>query len=223
MATAEANLWSEEELKARAEPRRWIIKLIPLAILFMATFPYMVLNNIIILTPSTISATHLKDYPSKLQFTFKYFILGVVWLVFCMWNVISKRFPSPAVNPTGGYEHLTEEAKNILTNSLEQFIMNIIVQLSLISYLDEQETLKTIPLLNILFIIGRITFFLGYPKYRAFGFWVTMWPMQIAMWITLNKFLQFYSCDSQLMTWGIPLAFYGYFYLKMKKHRYEKF
>lgn len=38
-------------------------------------------------------------------------------------------------------------------------------------YLSGAECLKYIPLINVLWLVGRVTFFLGYPEYRCYG-WV---------------------------------------------------
>lgn len=175
------------------------------------------------MTPN-VHPADLTDFSAKLQFTLRFQIIGVVWMIFCMWSVIAKRFPSPAVNPMSGYEHLTEIPKNIMTNSLEQFVMSVLTQLSLLTYLDGDETKKIIPMLTTMFLVGRITFWAGYPTYRSFGFWVTMWPTQIAMWICFAKFLNFViGCDSYLIYWGVPMLFYTGFYIKLRYHRLNKF
>jgi len=215
--------WSPEEIAVKKKNQPKILRLIPFAVVFMLSFQYLVLNGHINLAPK-IKPSDLKDFQSKVQFTFQYSILGVVWMFFSLWYVISKRFPSPAVNPLSGHEGLTEAAKNILTNSLEQFFLSLVTQLSLISFIDEVTTQRAIPLLNLFYIIGRITFFLGYPENRSFGFWVTMWPTQISLWICLSNFFQVvWGINSSLLSWGIPLAFYGQFYLNMRAHRHKKF
>lgn len=215
--------WSAEEKQIRSTFQPKILQLIPLSIIFMATFPYLVLTNHIDLAPN-VQPTELVDFSAKLQFALRYQIVGVMWMIFCMWSVIAKRFPSPAVNPMSGYEHLTEIPKNIMTNSLEQLMMSVLTQFSLLTYLDGDETKKIIPMLTIMFIVGRITFWAGYPTYRSFGFWVTMWPTQIAMWICFAKFINFaIGWNSYLAYWGAPMLFYAGFYMKLRYHRHNKF
>lgn len=106
---------------------------------------------------------------------------GVVWLLFCTFYVISKRVGTPAEVPTSGHEHLTQSAKNIFLNSLEQFIMFFVSQLILVSYLTSKQVLNLIPTLNLLFIVGRITFWLGYPMNRSFGMTLNFAPLFVTM------------------------------------------
>lgn len=96
--------------------------------------------------------------------------------MFCVFYVISKRANSPAMLPTSGHEHRTELAKNIFLNSLEQFVILFASQLVLVTYLTGKQTLNVIPTLNLLFFVGRVLFFLGYPKYRTLGMALSMWP-----------------------------------------------
>ena len=59
-------------------------------------------------------------------------------------------------------------------------LLSLITQVSLIAFLTADETLKLIPLLNLLWVVGRVTFYLGYPKYRSFGFATTYMPSCLA-------------------------------------------
>ena len=73
--------------------------------------------------------------------------------------------------PMTGRDHLLPQLeKNVLMNTIEQFGLFAVSLLALGSSLHTPEQLRLIPTLCILFIIGRITFRLGYPDNRAFGF-----------------------------------------------------
>ena len=107
--------------------------------------------------------------------------------------VISKRVASPAILPTSGYEHLTQVANNIFRNSSEHFLMHMISQLILITYLTAEQTLNLIPTLNLLFILGRILFFFGYPKYRSLGFFIYYVPLMSMMGYIGYRYIKLFS------------------------------
>lgn len=82
-----------------------------------------------------------------------------------------KRGQSAAINPLAGKEHEIYFEKSVLTNTVEQTILFLMITLALITYLDGAE-MKIIPLYSILWVIGRILFRIGYgihPMYRSFG------------------------------------------------------
>ena len=88
------------------------------------------------------------------------------------------RVASGAVDPLSGNEDLVEKAKNILTNTVEQTVFNFVNQLVLVSWIP-QEQMFIVPLLAILFVVGRVSFMIGYtikPRYRTFGFILTFFP-----------------------------------------------
>ncbi|CAG2162927.1 unnamed protein product [Oppiella nova] len=92
------------------------------------------------------------------------------------------------------------------TNTLEQFLFNAVNQLILSTYLSESN-LRLIPLLNLYFLIGRITYWIGYqiaPKYRTFGFTVTFWP-SVAVF-TLNAYFLLTTNNNYLFDGGKPFG-----------------
>ena len=120
---------------------------------------------------------NLTEIGPRMQYVLQHSTPGVVWLLFCTLHVISKRVNTPATIPTSGHEYLTESAKNIFLNSLEQFVMSFTSQLILITYLTPKQVVNIIPVLNLVFIVGRITFWLGYPFNRGFGMTLNMVPL----------------------------------------------
>jgi hypothetical protein len=167
--------------------------LLSIGILFVSIFTYLVINNTIDFGKyNKTSAKDLSDFPSKVKYVLQHLTLGITWILLSMYFVIFKRAISPAMDPMSGYEKVTEAAKNNLTNSCEQFLMTAVSQLILITHLDAITILQVIPALNLLFIFGRITFWLGYPKYRAFGFMVTNLPIVFTIFYNLYSFVKLY-------------------------------
>lgn len=68
-------------------------------------------------------------------------------------------------------------------HSLWQVVLSVFAKLILCTYLT-QESMKLIPLLVCLFLLGRLTFWIGYlryPLHRAFGFATTALPTFITL------------------------------------------
>ena len=117
----------------------------------------------------------------KIKYVLRHSTPGALWLLFCPLYVIYKRVGTPAMVPTSGNEHLVEVAQKIMLNSLEHFVLHITLQLILVSFITAKQTINLIPTLNLLFIFGRIFFFIGYPKYRPFGFFLYFIPLLSVM------------------------------------------
>lgn len=83
-----------------------------------------------------------------------------------------------------------KKQSNILQNTFEQFILSAFAQFILISFLDEVWTLRTIPWINFLLLIGRITFYIGYPMYRAFGMFCGFIPTMGMICVAVYKFFE---------------------------------
>jgi uncharacterized membrane protein YecN with MAPEG domain len=118
------------------------------------------------------------DPATKLTFTLKWQILNVAALVIGIIAVGEGRRTNPAsFDPLTAQDNKAMQInQRYLQNTLEQFVLVTIVQLCLATWL-ESHNLKVIPLLCIHFLIGRISFLVGYhigPEFRAFGF-ATTW------------------------------------------------
>ena len=137
------------------------------------------------------NAINLVTFSEKLEFASRYWILGLFVLYFTTHVVIFKRFISKAINPLSGHEYLVEADVKINTNSYEMFVYNVFAQTTLMTCLDNHKILVIIPLMNVLFFVGRILFWLGYPKYRAFGMTLSMIPASMGMFYALNEFVHF--------------------------------
>jgi hypothetical protein len=163
-----------------------------IGVVFVAILCFVVLDDkyLNINISGKINIFQMSTYWHKLEFVLCYQTLGISWILFNMFYVISKRCKSEAINPMSGNEELTQMARNIMSNSLEQFIMSSFAQIISISFVEANILIKIIPLINFLFIFGRLTFFLGYPKYRTFGFLCTAIPNTLLINYNLIKFIQ---------------------------------
>jgi hypothetical protein len=137
---------------------------------------------------SDVNLTHIGP---RIKYVLQHSTLGVTWLLFCMFYVISRRVGTLAANPLAGHE-ITEAAKNIFNNSVEQFIMSIMSQLILVTHIEPNCILNVIPVINILFIIGRIMYWFGYPNYRGGGFALTVIPTIAVICFNTYKFVMIY-------------------------------
>ena len=62
--------------------------------------------------------------------------------------------------------------KNVLANTLEQFVVFMVCTLVLLTFLDTPEEMRLVPLYTTAFVVGRILFRVGYGiswKYRGWG------------------------------------------------------
>lgn len=123
----------------------------------------------------------VQEIGPRLQFTLKFLVLPVTFLFHFIFHLGFKRFRTIAWNPLDGHEDICLADSKILLNTLEQTVLTIGVQLVLIMYLEPQFIVKVIPFMNIAFIFGRILFWIGYPKYRHFGFCFSMIPAFMAI------------------------------------------
>ena len=123
----------------------------------------------------------LEDFESKVKFTLRFMVLPVTWLLHSLLVVILKRFRTIAWDPMSGNDHLTEVDQRLLQNTIEQTLLSILSQFMILGVMTAQETLKVIPFINIWFVVGRLLFWGGYPRYRTFGFCFSMVPSFFAI------------------------------------------
>jgi len=141
----------------------------------------------------------LTTFSEKLEFTSRYWVLCLFWIYFTTHVVILRRFMTKAINPLAGHEHLVKASININTNSIEQLVYSVVGQISLLSCLDSNKTVSIIPLLNVIWVFGRILYWLGYPKYRAFGMTLTVFPVSLALFFVVHSFFNYIDCRIYLI------------------------
>lgn len=126
-----------------------------------------------------INTAGLKAPADRLVFTFRWLFVSSLSILFALFGVLKVRGTSNAVDPiNGGSENLTEVPNRILRNTVEQYFLHMSGLIMLTTIL-EPSSLKAIPILVGLFLLGRITFWFGYtrsPFNRSFGFMATLVP-----------------------------------------------
>lgn len=126
-----------------------------------------------------INTAGLKALADRLVFTFRWLFVSSLSILFALFGVLKVRGTSNAVDPiNGGSENLTEVPNRILRNTVEQYFLHMTGLLMLATIL-EPSSLKAIPILVGLFLLGRFTFWFGYtrsPFNRSFGFMTTLVP-----------------------------------------------
>ena len=81
-----------------------------------------------------------------------------------------------ALNPLAGREHLMLLGKKRLINTLEQMTI-FAMQALCLTFLLEREEMKVVFLYSLVFVLGRILFWVGYgidPMYRLLGSLMTL-------------------------------------------------
>lgn len=108
----------------------------------------------------------LKD---RCIFTLQLSFIDILPLLFSIFAVFNQRRQTYAINPMDprGDEYV-ERSKGILENTLEQFVIKLILSFILCTVLRSYELLL-LPVFTLLFVIGRFTFAFGYPNHRSFG------------------------------------------------------
>jgi hypothetical protein len=117
----------------------------------------------------------------RLAMALKVDLVALLWLLAAIVNVANRRFLSRDDIQGAGFYPPSERLAipvAILQNTLEQTVLAIGAHLILATLLIGQE-LVIVPLLALLFCIGRAAFWMGYPGgagRRAFGFALTFFP-----------------------------------------------
>jgi len=106
---------------------------------------------------------------------------GLLFVALLILFIGTRRFSSPALDPTSGNEEIVQKYKNILQNTLEQFVLSSITQLVLTANLSTKNVMTYIPFLSITFFAGRIIYAFTYPNRRTFGFFLTFLPTVVGI------------------------------------------
>lgn len=145
--------------------------------LFMLITTNQVLSGKLNLAPKNLTKFNdLNSFADKFQFSLFYLCIPVLLLNFQIILTILKRVHMNAIYPSFENEKIIYFTSMILRNFTEQFIISAFSQLVFINFLSSKQTSQFIPLINLFFVIGRITFWIGYPKSRAFGIFLNALP-----------------------------------------------
>jgi len=96
--------------------------------------------------------------------------------------------PSMFVGQTPKANSAVDINNRFILNTFEQFTAYFVANAGLAMYCPPEEA-RSLPLLTMLFVMGRILFWIGYhrnPYLRAFGFGITFYPTVLAFaWLML--------------------------------------
>ena len=131
------------------------------------------------------------ELPERLAYAAKWCLVPGATLIVGVIMIANHRFFTPGIDPLAGYDDRTLQIwRRYMRNTLEQsaiFIVGVLAY-STITY---QYWLKAIPIVAVLFGLGRALFVIGYfirPTYRGIGFVMTFYP-QIALYgVTIYLF-----------------------------------
>lgn len=145
------------------------------ALAFMILMFVLVQQEIIRLHPSKVDEDSLASFGDRMQYTIRFQFLWVLWLLINIIGTIYVRLTTFSIDPlNSSTEGNVQAMKNILTNSLESFILSAFAQYVFVSFASPLTVLKYIPLVNIIQFVGRFAFTAGYPLKRAFGYQCTI-------------------------------------------------
>lgn len=154
--------------------------------------------------PSLLPVPESDDFVVKLIYTLRCFVFPqAIVLFFAIARVANRRGSTPAGNPLIGQDanYLLAE-KNALTNTVEQVLTFFLLVVVLITFLEPSE-MKIIPLLSLMFVIGRILFIFGYsvgPLYRVAG----MISNFVSVWVIIGSIG--YMMYSRGLMYKIPFS-----------------
>ena len=115
----------------------------------------------------------------RVVFTLRCLMISLLAIFAGVIAVGNTRYLTAAINPLDpSGKKYTEQLKNYLQNTVEQFLLHSFSLLTLSTYLSE-EKMYWIPIMVVLFTIARAVFFVGYyidPLKRGVGFAMTWFP-----------------------------------------------
>ena len=106
---------------------------------------------------------------ARLAFTLQWSFVDLLPLLVGIFAVFNRRRQTWAINPVDPRgDEFIRSLKGILENTLEQFLVKFVLSLILCTVLRSRE-LILLPTFTFLYLLGRLTFALGYPLHRSFG------------------------------------------------------
>lgn len=113
----------------------------------------------------------------RLEYALKCEVLAALCLVAGVARLANRRFFIPDAIE-GGSSPSIDIDKRYLQNTLELLVLAIVAHLALVTIVAP-ESIRAVAVLVMLFVIGRVTFWIGYHvsgPARAFGFGTTFYP-----------------------------------------------
>lgn len=128
----------------------------------------------------------------RVLYSLKHLSIQLAWIILSMYYVIYHRLGTPALDPTKGYEELCQNAKNILTNSVEHGLVFMVSQLIMAIDLSPSLCRRLVPTYNLVYLFGRLFFMLGYPCNRGFGFIIVNFSIIVSVSFNLYQLADIY-------------------------------
>ena len=136
----------------------------------------------------------LPTVADRMVFTLRWLCLSILPLVVGIIFVGHLRFII-IQTPKGDTSSLLQEALEghsyCLQDTFLQTFIHSVIMLSLSTFLEEH-AMKMMPILTVLFILGRLSFWIGYvhrPLARAFGFILTFFPTVLSLGYCIVRLL----------------------------------
>lgn len=128
----------------------------------------------------------LPTVADRIVFTLRFLCLSMLPLVGGIIYVGNLRFifiQTPKSDVSAMLEETLDRHTYCLQDTFLQTFVHCVIMLSLSTFLEES-AMKLTPILTILFILGRVAFWVGYvhrPLARAFGFALTFFPTLLSL------------------------------------------
>ena len=142
-----------------------------------------------------VAATDELSTGDRLAYALRCDLFICLWLLAAIARVASARFASPSDIAGAGLSSptpLLRQAQAVLQNTLEQVVLALPVHLALATLLP-RPWLGLIPILVLLFGVGRAAFWRGYgdgAAARALGFGLTFYPTIAAYMLSIGLIVQ---------------------------------
>ena len=121
-------------------------------------------------------------------------------LMFAALKVMALRASSAALDPLAGNEGIVLLHKNILTNTLEQFVVSVMLMLVATSLFMSKEEMKLVALFAFSFMVGRILYRSGYcckdNAYRGFGMAISLYSQVVLLAVICYRMAAEYISDA---------------------------
>ena len=137
----------------------------------LIVFGWLVFSDHLVLTPGGVTESSLTTFNQRFEFCCRWWTLIATWLVLNVYVVIGCRAVSRKylIDPLSGSTNAINVTNTILRNSMEQALVYVLLQLSMLPKISPSMAIKLIPFVNLIWFVGRIGFAVGYPRFRGIG------------------------------------------------------
>eukprot|EP01080_Neovahlkampfia_damariscottae_P003980 gene3980-7236_t len=168
------------------------------AVVFIVNFVIFCMNHNLFQNVIASSMDKELSNGKRIALALKWLCLPVLTYILAIVNVGLLRYPDKnrSKEVTNGVKTNDEEIRiplSFLSNTSEQILVHIVVILAVSVTVPDIKSLELVPILAILFVLGRINYYLGYtylPVMRAYGFSFTIFPNALGcLYVIANNFL----------------------------------